>query len=208
MEIAVQDALFYEESGGGVTISGGEPVVQPGFVLAIAQACHEASIHVALDTSGFADAAVFEALVGEVDLVLYDVKAVDAKLHQRGTGRPNDVILRNLRRLARRKDGPELVVRRPVLPGYNDDNAELTAFIELMDELDHPEVELLPYHRMGEGKRQRLLMGAPVEAWQAPASEDVAEAAERWQQALAGAGVKCHILNSQTLKRHDHAKAT
>ena len=123
MDVALRDRRHYETSGGGVTLSGGEPLAQPEFALTIARACRAERVHVALDTSGYASPDVFDRFVSEVDLFLFDLKAADDGLHRRLTGVSNASVLRNLAEAA--TQGADLLIRIPVIPGLNDDEAEL-----------------------------------------------------------------------------------
>ena len=114
---------FYDESGGGVTFSGGEPLMQPRFLSALLKACRKQEIHTVVDTSGFANWNVFEQIRGDVDLFLYDLKHMDSIRHREVTGVPNEVILENLRRLS--AVGAKCIVRIPLIPGINDDEKNL-----------------------------------------------------------------------------------
>ncbi len=207
-DVVAQDKIFYDESGGGVTISGGEPLARPDFVLALARMCRGQGIHVAVDTSGFvADSEVFAEVARAVDLALFDVKAVDEELHRRGTGVGNGVILQNLRDLARTDGGPEVVVRRPVVPPYNDGDDELGRFVELLEEVGRPPVELLPYHELGRAKPVRA--GGWRSAQMAQLQPERAlERALEWQRALADAGIQCRVLDERLVTASHHAKAT
>ena len=120
-----KDTVFYETSGGGVTLSGGEPLAQADFVLALARLCCEAGIHVALDTCGVAAWQRYERILPLVDMVLYDLKIFDASRHQSGTGVDNDRILENARRIT--ATGIPLWIRTPIIPGYTADAANIAA---------------------------------------------------------------------------------
>ena len=114
---------FYDESDGGATFSGGEPLMQPTFLSALLKACRAQEIHTVVDTSGFANWKVFEQICEDVDLFLYDLKHMDSIRHREVTGVPNDVILENLRRLS--AAGARCIVRIPLIPGINDDEKNL-----------------------------------------------------------------------------------
>ena len=151
------DSIFYQDSGGGVTLSGGEPLAQPEFSTDILRRCKEAGFHTALDTCGHAPWPVLEQVLRYVDLVLYDFKHVDATEHRRLTGVSHDLILENARRIHRELSIP-LVARIALVPGLNDspENLDGTArFIAEELSLAVP-VHLLPYHRLGEGKWERM----------------------------------------------------
>ena len=152
---AEKDRLFYEESGGGVTFSGGEPFNQPEFLLESLKACHDAEIHTAVDTTGSVESKLLAAAAKWTDLFLYDVKIVDPARHRRFIGVPNDLIQSNLRRL--NDWGKAVDMRVPLIPGYTDDEANIEALIALAAELPCiRRVHLLPFHRLGEAKYLRL----------------------------------------------------
>lgn len=151
------DSLFYQRSGGGVTLSGGEPTSQLRFSVSLLRLCKEASIHTAIETCGYVKWDTFKKVLEHVDLVLYDFKHMNSAEHERCTGVPNELILDNARRIHHELSIP-LVARVPIIPGYNDsaENIRATAsFIEA--ELGRSvKVHLLPYHRFGEGKYELL----------------------------------------------------
>jgi pyruvate formate lyase activating enzyme len=150
-----RDVPFYDESGGGVTFSGGEPLLQPGFLLALLRACQEREIHTALDTCGFAPWETLDRVREHVDLFLYDLKLMDDDGHLKFTGVSNELILRNLQALSRR--GHDVVVRVPVIPGINDDDENVRrigTFAAALPSLQR--VDLLPYHHAGSEKYHRL----------------------------------------------------
>ena len=156
MEAVRKDRKYYERSGGGVTISGGEPMSQFEFTLALAKQCKAEGFHVALDTTGFAPWEHYEEILPYVDLFLYDLKHMDSKRSQALVGVPNERILDNARRLA--GAGARFQIRFPIIPKLNDseENIRATAAfcVEIQDALDA--VQLLPYHRAGESKYLRL----------------------------------------------------
>ena len=150
-----RDRPFYEESGGGATFSGGEPLAQPEFLGALLAACRAAGIHTALDTCGYAPWEVIDRVRRDVDLFLYDLKLLDDARHRELTGVSNRLILENLRRLS--ELGHAIVLRVPIIPGVNDDPEtldEIGAFATSLPRLD--EIALLPYNRMGIDKYARL----------------------------------------------------
>ncbi|MBQ3341737.1 MAG: glycyl-radical enzyme activating protein [Kiritimatiellae bacterium] len=120
-----RDKVFYASSGGGVTITGGEPMMQADFAFALASAAHEDGIHVALDTCGFAPWGAFEKMIPVVDLFLYDLKCIDARRHRELTGVDNCVILENLLRLD--EAGAKTMIRCPLVPGLNDSDEDIAA---------------------------------------------------------------------------------
>ncbi|MGC8837437.1 MAG: glycyl-radical enzyme activating protein [Anaerolineae bacterium] len=173
VEAVEADRPFYEQSGGGVTLSGGEPLAQWAFAREVLRGCRERGIHTALETCGHAPWEVWEAVLPYVDLVLYDLKEVDRARHQRFTGVDNALILENLRRLA--GTGKKVVVRRPVIPGYNDSEESIRALAQVVRSLGSvDEVHLLPYHRLGQGKYERLGMDYALKDVPSLREEDVA----------------------------------
>lgn len=175
-EIA-RDLPFYDESGGGVTLSGGEPLAQPDFVRALLRACKERGIHTALDTCGFAAWKVLDSVREHVDLFLYDLKLLDDARHRRFTGVSNALILSNLRALSQR--GHTVVIRVPLIPGINDDEENLRQTGAFAAALPHLlRVDLLPYHSMSGDKYERLGITYSLPETHPPSAEQVAEIAQ------------------------------
>lgn len=154
MEEVLKDVVFYKNSGGGVTLSGGDPIAQSGFALAILKRCKEAGLHTALETCGYARWSTMEKLLKYTDLVLFDIKHMDAARHREGTGKPNSIILRNARRIAKLKP---LRVRVPLIPGFNDSAEHIRQLAKFVREkLGLVDIDLLPYNKLGEVKHERL----------------------------------------------------
>jgi pyruvate formate lyase activating enzyme len=150
-----KDRIFFEESGGGVSFSGGEPLAQPDFLEALLAECRKKEIHTTVDTCGFAPAEALEKIAGKTDLFLYDLKLMDEDKHKEYTGESNRIILENLKRLSHRQKN--IVIRLPLLPGINDDETNLSqmaAFLRSLGGISH--VSLLPYHRLGKDKYKGL----------------------------------------------------
>lgn len=156
MESILSDALYYKNSGGGVTFSGGECMAQPGFLRDALAACKAHGIHTAVDTAGNVPWSSFEMILPYTDLFLYDLKAASSAVHERLTGAGNELILQNLRKLC--DAGKQIFIRIPLIPGLND--GELAGMAELIKGLPVDRVEILPYHRLGEGKYASLGMEA------------------------------------------------
>lgn len=149
------DRPFYDQSGGGMTLSGGEPTVQSQFSLRLLQGSKALDIHTAIETCGYVGWAVWESLLPHLDLILYDLKEIDPERHKCWTGVSNDLVLDNLRRLA--NSGVSVIVRRPVIPGYNDGMDSIHHLGRFVHDLETvEEIDLLPYHRLGQGKHERL----------------------------------------------------
>lgn len=155
MAEVLPDVPFYAASGGGVTLTGGEPLAQPDFALALAQAARNAGIHVALDTSGHAPWETLARFLPAVDLFLYDFKAADPARHRELTGVDNTLILANLEKLA--AAGAPIFLRCPLVPGVNDDAPHLEAIAALAERLPAiGEVTLEPYHPVGLEKYRKF----------------------------------------------------
>ncbi len=152
--ICMQDLDFYQESGGGVTISGGEGLCQPVFVEQLLTLLKEAGVHTAIETTGHVGEDIFSRLAPCFDLLLFDVKHADSVRHRQGTGVGNDLILKNLV-WARSKNLP-ILPRIPVIPGFNADEEDARALALLLKEMDFNQVQLLPFHQMGERKYEFL----------------------------------------------------
>ena len=151
------DAIFYQNSGGGVTISGGDPVAQPDFAISILKLCQDAGIHTAIETCGHAKWEIINRILEHVDLVLYDFKHMNSDIHQDYTGVNNELILDNAKRIYHTLK-LDMLARIPIMPRCNDsaENLKLTARF-IADELGRTiTVHLLPYHRLGETKYERM----------------------------------------------------
>jgi pyruvate formate lyase activating enzyme len=149
------DRIFYDDSGGGATFSGGEPLLQFGFLLPLLRACRAEGIHTAVDTCGFAEREQVLQLAEAADLVLYDLKFVDEAPHREFCGASHRCILENLRELSRAS--ARVWIRIPVIPGVNDSPEEVARLAEFVAGLPRPHpVHLLPYHRTGIHKFERL----------------------------------------------------
>ena len=172
VEEIVQDKIFYEVSGGGVTCSGGECMLYPEFLAELLKACKKVGVQTAVDTAGNVPFESFEKVLPYTDMILYDVKCVDEELHKRGTGVSNALILENLKKLSKRFQG-ELIVRVPVVCGYNDDEREMKKIAAFLKPLAVKKVELLPYHSLGEHKYEAL--GMDYEPFRAPTNEKIKE---------------------------------
>ena len=151
----LKDKAFYETSGGGVTFSGGECMLQIEFLTKILKACKENGIHTAVDTAGHVPYERFEQILPYTDLFLYDVKCFDSDKHRQYTGVENQLILKNLKRLL--ATGTPVWVRIPIIPTFNDTVEEMQKIKAFLSSCGAPEkVELLPYHAMGEHKYAAL----------------------------------------------------
>ncbi|MCB0912673.1 MAG: glycyl-radical enzyme activating protein [Propionibacteriaceae bacterium] len=180
----LQDLPFYEESGGGVTLSGGEALVQHRFATRLLGALAAEGVHTAVETTGYASPEVFGKVRDASDLLIIDVKHHDAAQHRRWTGVDNTLPLRNLA-TALAAGGPVLV-RIPVIPGVNDSLDDAAAFARLLAPLGLAEVQLLPFHQFGERKYELLDWQYPMHGVPALHAEDLAE----FGQVLTDQGVR------------------
>lgn len=172
-----KDRIFYEESGGGITVSGGEPMAQPAFTHALLHACTTGHLSTCVETSGFGSWDVFERSLPLVDLFLWDLKETDPDRHRLWTGIPLDPILRNLRSVDRL--GARSHLRCVLVHGANMRPDHLQGIVEIYHGLQHCEgIELLAYHELGASKQARLGLCRQETGWRVPSQEDM-EAAKR-----------------------------
>lgn len=157
-----RDRILYDESGGGVTFSGGEPLSQPEFLGAALALCRSEGIHTVVDTCGYADPKTFQQVRNLADMILFDLKLMDSDRHREFTGAKNELILANLR--SAMLITKPLVVRIPIIPGVNDDDHNISSSIDFLHSVGVRRIDLLPYHRTGREKYQRLGFAAPFEA--------------------------------------------
>ncbi|KAF0196157.1 MAG: pyruvate formate lyase activating enzyme [Bacillota bacterium] len=149
-----KDRVFYDESGGGVTVSGGEPLIQPEFLCALLQGCRQRGIHTTVDTCGHAQWQAMAKVSELTDVFLYDIKHMDSSKHHEFTGVSNELILENLKCLSRIHHG--IILRLPIIPGLNDDLENLLMTGRLAVDLGISQVHLLPYHGIGADKYTRV----------------------------------------------------
>lgn len=170
---AAEDSLFYAGTGGGVTLSGGEVLLQADFAAAILKGCRKSGIHTAIETCGFADWERVRQVAREADLILYDLKHMDSERHRQGTGQGNERILENLTRISE-KLKKTIWVRVPLIAGYNDDEDHIRSMASFLKKSVSccEQVHLLPYHNLGEGKKIQL-------EWKNGYYEGVTPAADR-----------------------------
>ena len=179
---AEKDKIFYDQSGGGVTLSGGDPFVQAGFAEALLDSCRARGIRTALDTAGLANNGVVERLAAKADLVLFDLKAMDEARHKEFTGVSNAPVLDNLKRLAAGRT--EVWVRIPLVAGVNDDNDNIRRTIDFLLSLKTVRrVGLLPYHASGLEKARRIGRQKEFRKFEAPSEERLAAIAAAFREA-------------------------
>ncbi|MBN1836580.1 MAG: glycyl-radical enzyme activating protein [Spirochaetales bacterium] len=196
METVLRDAAYYRNSGGGLTLSGGEPLMQPEFAGDLLAAARAAGVHTAVDSCLHAPWGIIEALTEAVDLWLVDLKIMDPGRHELYTGVPNALILENLRRLAA-LPGIGLWVRMPLMEGVNTGQEDLEAAGAFLEEIGTLSlVELLPYHALGVDKREALGESAP-ERFSPPSSAQM----ERLARELRGRGLQVRYAGERQDER-------
>ena len=188
-----KDIPFYRTSGGGVTFSGGEPLLYPDFIRHIAETCREKSIHTAVETSGSVSWEAFRKVLDGIDLFLFDIKHADSAMHEKTVGSGNETILGNLKRLCE-LGTKEVVVRIPVIPGFNAKAADMEGIADFIRSLGNAAeavrgVQLLPYHKYGERKYAMLGLEYPCRDLSIPTPE----AMEELKGAFASLDCPCSI---------------
>lgn len=175
-----RDRIFYDESGGGVTFSGGEPLAQPKLLLSLLSACREQEIHTCLDTCGFAPFDILKAAATAADLVLFDIKIMADQDHQAFTGKPVEPILENLRKLAHLR--VPLKLRFPLIPTRTDTRDNIRQMIEFLTrQTPYRDIHILPFHTSGDGKYERLKMKNQLHHIGPPTKERVEEVRQMFE---------------------------
>jgi pyruvate formate lyase activating enzyme len=182
-----RDLAFFDRSGGGVTISGGEPLFQADFTIELLRSCRTRELHAALDTSGCADPAVLTEAASLANLVLYDLKAMDTTTHARWTGVGNRRILENL--LLLDGTGAEVWIRMPLVPGCNDDGRNLDEMTSFLSKTRFRRISILPFHRIASAKYRRLGLPERMAGVEPPSPGRIEEV----RQHFAAAGFDPHI---------------
>jgi pyruvate formate lyase activating enzyme len=189
LKVIEKDRAFYDQSGGGATLSGGEPLSQPDFSLSLLKAFKERGIHTAVDTCGHVDSKVLMRIREYVDLFLYDLKLVNEEKHEKFTGVSNKLILGNLKSLS--GCGQKTIVRLPLVPGINDDEKDIREVGEFVSSLGGvKEINVLPYHKGGVEKSRRLNASEDQLCKSSPPS---AETLNRVQKKLKNFGLKVEL---------------
>ena len=180
MEI-IKDRPFYEQSGGGVTLSGGEVMTQIEFALDLAKACKEQGISVAVDTCGYAPSENFARILQYVDVFLYDIKLMDPQEHHQYTGKDNILILHNLKLLS--SWGANISLRLPLIEGINTDDKHIQQVLDVIADLKIGFIHLLAYHNMAIGKYEHWGRECPVDTFVTPSNERLEEIEAMFKQA-------------------------
>ncbi len=167
-----KDAVYFDESDGGVTFSGGEPLMQPEFLASILKLCKQENIHTTLDTTGYCTPEIIQSIFNYVDLFLYDLKIIDEKLHQKYTGLSNVQILNNLKFLQNKKKN--IIIRFPIIPNVNDTMAninQLLGFLNLNNGIS--EINILPFHKIANHKYSRFQIENKMNKSKEPSNEEI-----------------------------------
>ena len=176
IKIVEEDSAFYSRSGGGVTIGGGEPLWQADFVYELLKRCRVRGIDTAIETCGYADWKSIEKVCTYANLVVYDIKHIDSSKHKARTGHGNELILENLKRLSSSFPETPIILRTPVIPGFNDSSEVITAIKDSITGLSSVrKYELLPYHGFGESKYQQLGREYSLAGLEPPSEEHMAK---------------------------------
>jgi pyruvate formate lyase activating enzyme len=184
-----RDKIFYEASGGGVTVSGGEPLLQPQFVRDLFEKCHKTGIHTCMETSGYALDSALRQVVHCTDYILYDLKHLNAKKHRQYTNKSNSLILSNAKVVV--ESGVEALFRMPLIPSINDDLQNVKETADFLHGLGNNalRVELMPYHRLGKGKYELLDRQYPLPELLSPEPEQL----ESIKKVFEDNSIKCKI---------------
>lgn len=189
LEEIMKDSIFYRRSSGGVTLSGGEPLMQAESAREILRGCSERNIHTALETSGYADWESVKAILEYVDLVFLDIKHMDSFAHRKFTGVPNELILENAKNISLLKI--PMIIRVPIIPGYTDSEENIKATAKYVVGLRTVnKIELLAYHGYGELKYERLGSRYRLKNLKPPSKERM----ERLKEIVESYGLRCQYL--------------
>lgn len=171
-----KDRVIFEESGGGVTLSGGEPLLQLGFVIELLKAMKELDINTAVETSGYVSMEALKKVSPWTDLFLYDLKLLDPEKSKEYTGISSKPVIDNFKYLA--QNGSQLIVRMPLIPGVNDHRDHLRLMADILNEIGINELELIPYHNLGVHKYRGLNMDYQLQELEAPSKNQMAAVRE------------------------------
>lgn len=188
LDEVLKDRPYYNRSGGGVTLSGGESILQPDFAVALLKACKDNGINTAIETTGFANADVIKRFLPYLDTVLMDIKHINSEKHKEFTTQPNERILENAKLIA--SEARKLIIRVPVIPTFNDTVAEIADIAQFASSLPNVnEIHLLPYHSMGRDKYAGLGREYTMGDLKSPTNELM----EVLKQTAEQFGLKTHI---------------
>lgn len=188
-DVLKKDIDYYQNSGGGITVSGGEVLSQPEFVTALLKRCRDSGIHTCLDTSGYGDTSALESILPYTSLVYFDLKHADPVAHRELTGVSNELIIRNLEFIV--ANGTPVVIRVPIVPGLNDSDKEITDIAQTVAGITKSsKVNLLPYHRFGMSKYKMLDLEYKLSELAYPTNEKL----QRAKEIVESFGLTCEIV--------------
>lgn len=168
LKIVEEDSVFYSRSGGGLTLSGGEPLLQHEFVYELVKEAKSRGLDTAIETCGHTEWDNLEKVCKYLNTIFYDIKCIDSDKHRKFTGVKNEKILQNFQKLARHFSDTTIIVRTPIIPGFNDTREDIQAIVDFIKEFPNVEYELLSYHRFGESKYTYLGRNYPFSGVQKP----------------------------------------
>jgi len=180
MEEIKKDLIFYEESNGGVTFSGGEVLLQDKFLISLLEHCKKSDINTCIDTTGFASKDILEKIIPLTDIFLFDIKLIDEASHIKFCGVSNKIILENFALI--HKSGKDIRLRFPIIPGITDTEDNLHQTAEFAKSFYDVKVDLLPYHKIGKDKYRRLGMEYHMDGVETPSNERMKEIANYFNQ--------------------------
>jgi pyruvate formate lyase activating enzyme len=191
VEEVLKDSIFYRNSGGGLTLSGGEPLMQVEFAKEILRRCKKMGIHTAVETAGCLPWKNFTKIIPYTDLFLYDLKHLDDGEHMRTTGKGNERVIENLKRLC--QEGHKVILRVPVIPEFNNSELQIRQLAELCLNLDPgiKQVELLPYHDLGIHKYDLLAKTYELKGLKIPNKEHILSLAKTLEKNIKKGGISC-----------------
>jgi len=181
MKVLERDRDFWGADG-GVTFGGGEPFTQHQFLLSVLKECKARSMHTAIETSGYVPTDIFLKGMELIDWAFIDIKHMDTKLHRKATGVDNELILKNIEALTRSSWKGTLVIRMPLIPGFNDDEKNIKATTEFLVRCGISKIEVLPFHRMGDSKYNKLGLRYAYAEKTAPSSSDLEKAIKHFKK--------------------------
>lgn len=188
-DVVNRDKMFYDTSGGGITVSGGEALLQPDLVCELFEKCRQAGINTCIETSGYAPEAALKQVLPYTDFILYDLKLMNSEKHLQFTGRPNELILSNAKIAV--QSGVAMLFRMPLIPGINDSEPNIKETADFLNSLGNNTLhaELMPYHRLGKGKYESLDKKYPLYDIISPEPEHL----ESTKKTFASRGITCTI---------------
>lgn len=185
LSVCMQDYDFYMESGGGVTVSGGEGMMYPDFVIALNKKLREKGIHTAIETTGYVESDIFNRVADHLDLLLFDVKHYNREKHFEGTGVYNDLIIQNIKNAI--TDKRNILPRIPVIPSFNSSLEDAAGIAGLLLSVGAERAQLLPFHQFGEKKYEMMDMPYELGSCKALYSDDLQD----YQKVFMNKGIDC-----------------